>query len=48
MTDKSSAYAAIHNLPVEAEAEIYLLVNGAGTPQTQADMDNARRVAQGK
>lgn len=27
------------------EAEIYLLVNGGGTPQTDADMDNARRVA---
>jgi hypothetical protein len=27
------------------EAEIYLLVNGGGTPQSDADMDNARRVA---
>lgn len=27
------------------EAEIYLLVNGGGTPQSGADMDNARRVA---
>jgi hypothetical protein len=28
------------------EAEIYLLVNGGGTPQTDADMDNARRIAE--
>lgn len=27
------------------EAEIFLLVNGGGTPQTDADMDNARRIA---
>ncbi|MEW1762405.1 DUF262 domain-containing protein [Streptomyces cyaneofuscatus] len=27
------------------EAEIYLLVNGGGTPQTEADMDNAARIA---
>lgn len=27
------------------EAEIYLLVNGGGTPQTDADMDNARTIA---
>jgi hypothetical protein len=27
------------------EAEIYLLVNGGGTPQSDADMDNARRIA---
>jgi hypothetical protein len=33
---------------VEQEAEIYLLVNGAGTPQTQADMDRAARVVEGK
>jgi hypothetical protein len=32
---------------VEAEAEVYLLVNGGGTPQTDADMDNAERVAGG-
>jgi hypothetical protein len=32
---------------VEQEAEIYLLVNGAGTPQTQADLDRAARVADG-
>jgi hypothetical protein len=30
---------------VQAEAEIYLLLNGGGTPQTGADMDNARRIA---
>lgn len=29
------------------EAAIYLLVNGGGTPQTDADMTNAARVAQG-
>ncbi|MEU1434033.1 DUF262 domain-containing protein [Streptomyces sp. NPDC005786] len=28
-----------------AEAEFYLLVNGGGTPQTDADMGNAARVA---
>lgn len=33
---------------VEAEAEIYSLVNGGGTPQTDADMANAQRVAEGK
>jgi hypothetical protein len=27
------------------EAEIYLLVNGAGTPQTDDDLDHARRAA---
>ncbi len=32
---------------VEQEAEVYLLVNGGGTPQTDADMANARRVAEG-
>ncbi|MFD7705668.1 DUF262 domain-containing protein [Streptomyces sp. NPDC059786] len=31
---------------VQEEAAIYLLVNGGGTPQTEADMDNARRVAE--
>jgi hypothetical protein len=30
---------------VAEEAEIYLLVNGAGTPQTDADMANAARIA---
>lgn len=30
---------------VQEEAAIYLLVNGGGTPQTQADMNNAARVA---
>ncbi|MFG1846812.1 DUF262 domain-containing protein [Micromonospora carbonacea] len=30
------------------EAELYLLVNGQGTPQTDADMANAARVAEGK
>lgn len=32
---------------VEAEAEVYLLVNGGGTPQTAADMARAGRVAAG-
>lgn len=32
---------------LRAEAELYLLVNGGGTAQTQADMDNAARVARG-
>lgn len=32
---------------VEAEAEMYLLVNGAGTAQSDADLDNAARVASG-
>ena len=30
---------------VQAEAAIYLLVNGGGTPQTEADMTNAANVA---
>jgi hypothetical protein len=30
---------------VEEEATIYLLVNGGGTPQNDADMENASRVA---
>lgn len=33
---------------VTEEAEVYLLVNGGGTPQTDADMANAARVAEGK
>ncbi len=33
---------------VTEEAAIYLLVNGAGTPQSTADMDNAARVARGE
>jgi hypothetical protein len=31
---------------VQEEAAIYLLVNGGGTPQTDSDMANARRVAE--
>lgn len=31
---------------VAEEAEVYLLVNGAGSPQTDADMDRAARVAE--
>jgi hypothetical protein len=30
---------------IAEEAEIYLLVNGGGTPQTETDMDNAARIA---
>jgi hypothetical protein len=30
---------------IQDEAAIYLLVNGGGTPQTDADMSNARRTA---
>ncbi len=30
---------------VQAEAGIYLLLNGGGTPQSAADMANARRIA---
>ena len=33
---------------VEAEAEIYLRVNGGGTPQAAADMDRAERIAAGE
>ncbi|NUP02078.1 MAG: DUF262 domain-containing protein [Nonomuraea sp.] len=32
---------------VQEEAAIYLLVNGGGTPQTDADLANARRIAEG-
>ncbi|MGW3196741.1 DUF262 domain-containing protein [Streptomyces sp. NPDC001118] len=30
---------------IAEEAEIYLLVNGGGTPQTETDMNNAARIA---
>jgi hypothetical protein len=30
---------------VESEAELYLLVNGAGTPQSHTDLSNAARIA---
>ena len=33
---------------VREEAAIYVLFNGGGTPQTDADMDNAARVAEGR
>lgn len=33
---------------LQDEAAVYLLVNGGGTPQTDADMANALRVAEGK
>ncbi len=38
------AEAALNS--VRAEAEVFLLVNGSGTPQSDADMANARRVAE--
>jgi hypothetical protein len=44
----SNAMQAIseQQLPtLEKEAEIFLLVNGGGTPQTDADMAKAARVA---
>ena len=33
---------------LQAEAELYLLINGAGTEQTDADLANARAVASGR
>jgi hypothetical protein len=33
---------------IAAEARVYQLVNGGGTPQTAADMNNAARVARGE
>lgn len=33
---------------VAEEAAIYVLLNGGGTPQTEADMANAQRIAEGK
>lgn len=33
---------------VQEEAAVYLLVNGGGTPQTDADMSNAARIANGE
>lgn len=32
---------------IQEEAQIYLLLNGGGTPQTDDDMSNARRIAEG-
>lgn len=37
--------ATAHVATVQEEAAVYLLVNGGGTPQTDADMDNAARIA---
>lgn len=56
LTDLGQRYASRMVLPVgeamlptvQAEAEVYLLVNGGGTPQSDADMANAARVADGK
>lgn len=36
-----------HLPTIEAEAELYLLLNGAGTPQTDADLANAAHIASG-
>lgn len=38
--------AKLHSLA--QEAEVYLLINGYGTPQTEDDMANAARVADGE
>lgn len=53
LTDHGRARASRSVLPVgetevatvEEEATIYLIVNGAGTPQSDADMANAARIA---
>ncbi|MDJ0342231.1 DUF262 domain-containing protein [Streptomyces sp. H10-C2] len=37
--------AVAHVATVQEEAAVYLLVNGGGTPQTDADMSNAARIA---
>jgi hypothetical protein len=55
LTERGQALASRAVLPigeamlstVEEEAAVYLLVNGGGTPQTDADMVNARRIAEG-
>ena len=45
---RATATVSIGKVPtVREEAEIYLRVNGAGTPQTAADMGRAARVARG-
>ena len=45
-TDRTIIPAGIgESASVRAEAQIYMLLNGGGTPQTEADMDNAARVA---
>lgn len=46
-TDRSAIPVGMGEFPsLRAEAGIYLLLNGGGTPQTDVDMDNARRVAE--
>ncbi|WP_435597069.1 DUF262 domain-containing protein [Streptomyces anulatus] len=40
--------ATAHVATIQEEAAIYLLVNGGGTPQTDADMGNAARIAGGE
>ncbi|MFD7855208.1 DUF262 domain-containing protein [Streptomyces microflavus] len=37
--------ATAHVATIQEEAAIYLLVNGGGTPQADADMNNAARIA---
>jgi hypothetical protein len=44
----SMPVAMAHGKTVRVEAEIYLRVNGYGTPQTDDDMANAARVADGE
>lgn len=39
--------ATVRVATVQEEAAIYLLVNGGGTPQSDADMANAQRIADG-
>jgi hypothetical protein len=39
------AIATARVATVQEEASIYVLVNGGGTPQSDADMENAARIA---
>lgn len=49
MANRAFLPVAEGTLPTQqAEAEVYLLVNGGGTPQTDADMANAARVVKGE
>lgn len=45
-TDRSAMPVGMGEFPsLRAEASIYLLLNGGGTPQTEQDMANAARIA---
>jgi hypothetical protein len=46
--DTKLSYIEAKVATLREEAELYLVVNGGGTPQTDADMANAARVAEGK